>query len=224
MLKRITGHACCLLVAGILLPACGGGGGGAETPDRLIESLAEGIENGDSSRVENLVDQSTPVGEVMAGALGKMAEVSQAAQKMKAAAEKKFGKDEALKAMAGSSQFSPAGNPKDLVAKAKIDIDGDKATVTNPDNPRSKMQLVRKGGRWYIDAESMAGQQAQGTSSEELKKSAKMMDQMFDSMVEVFNDTSLVEEAKDAEDFGKKLNEKMMGVIFGMMSKMKGAS
>ncbi len=216
MLKQHLGLIVLSVTALCLLPACGGSGG-AESPKALLESMAQGIEDGDSGQVASLVDQSTPVGQLMGSAFGKMAEISVAAKKMEASVEKKFGKEAAQKVMSGSAQMNPAGDPHELINDAKIEVNGDKATVTNPKKPQSKLQLVNKGGRWYIDAEAMAGEKAKSTSPEELKKAAEMMDKMFGGMIQVFEDTSLVDQSKTAEEFEKKFGEKMMGVIFGMI-------
>ena len=53
--------------------------------------------------------------------------------------------------------MGPASNFKKIdPSKAKIDVDGDRATVTVPEAP-TPMGLVKKDGRWYMDLKATMG-------------------------------------------------------------------
>ena len=141
--------------------------------------------------------------------LSAMSDMFQAAVGFSDAVEDALG-EEGVKAVLGEESLD---DMFDIGADdLEVTEDGDKATVTRKDDADEPLNLVRKDGKWYIDAEGMLGDSGEMTAEaleERLEQTA--------AMVKVYEDMAdkAGEDGMTAEKLKTALMEAMMAAMMG---------
>ncbi len=193
---------------------------GADTPRDLLNELAEGFKQGKGDQVKSLIDQSSNEGKKIASIAADAVKAYVNFQTLQKALADKFG-DETIGQMLsgqgitldddlGIDQFDEA------IKEADIQEQGDKATVTLPDE-EEPLPLLRRGGRWYVDATAVA-ESAEG-----------MLDPIgviVKAVAKLSKDSLPLVDASDSiEDFGAKIQpqvESLMGQVMMLMFQAMG--
>ena len=137
---------------------------GADSPRDLLNELADGFKLGKGDQVKALIDQSSSEGKEIASIAGDAVKAYAGMQALQKALVDKFG-DQAVEQML-SDQGMTLGDEMDpdqidaAIKKADIQQQGDQATITLPETEQP-LSLVRRDGRWYVDATALA-QSAEG--------------------------------------------------------------
>ena len=193
---------------------------GADTPRDLLNELAEGFKQGKGDQVKSLIDQSSNEGKKIASIAADAVKAYANFQALQKALADKFG-DEAIGQMLsgqgitldddlGIDQFDEA------IKEADIQEQGDKATVTLPDE-EEPLPLLRRDGRWYVDATAVA-ESAEG-----------MLDPIgviVKAVAKLSKDSLPLVDASDSiEDFGAKIQPQvkaLMGQVMMLMFQAMG--
>lgn len=195
---------------------------GAATPRELVLKLRDAYEDGDPDAAEALVDQSTAMGRLLATIQGKTLVAATAYEELMELARAKFGAAETSQIASNfgldrNSAF--AGAVEDL----KIKIKGGKATVRRP-GKRKKLTLIRKEGRWFLDAEAIMGkkttEELENESPEEREKTFRQTAMFMDCLIEVFRDHSVIDDCATIEELEEKLDKRLTGAILKVMGEI----
>lgn len=178
------------------------------TPKDLVEKLAAGFQAASKDKVVSCLDQSTDNGKKAAEAFGCIMDIVAAGKDLHGAVVVKFGKEAAEKAGMNSFDSGPFGDAEEL-AKAQYQEEGDKATVTIEATP-SPLKLVKKDGKWFLDADELM-------KEEDLKDIDKVK-KMSAAMSGAFKECkTALTDCKTAEEFKEKSGAIMMKAMMGGM-------
>ena len=123
----------------------------SSTPKGALKMLTEALEAGDRAALLDLLSADSPAEQRIAEATAGLAE---ATAELRRASIKAF----------GPQASQPLGVNESAVpeAMARIDsstvaIDGDKATLTSPQDQGESLSLVQRGGKWRVPMSQIAG-------------------------------------------------------------------
>jgi hypothetical protein len=114
------------------------------TPKGALKSLAQALDAGDRSAVLNLLSASSPQEQKIADATADLAVATAA---LRRAAIKSFG-EQASRALGVDLGATPEAMAR--IDAARVELDGDKATVRTAEAEGPPMVLVRRDGAWRL--------------------------------------------------------------------------
>ena len=150
------------------------------TPKGALKSLTRALEAGDRDDLLDLLDAESPAEQRIAEATAGLAEAS---AQLRQAAVKAFG-EQAAQPLGNSSAVPEAMARIDSSTEA---IDGDKATVTSPQDQGEKLSLVRRraDGKWQVPVSQFAGPADDATVDQTLRASSAQSQVLKDLTAEV---------------------------------------
>ena len=207
-MSRLFATTVAVLVSSVVLIAgCGGGDvptGPAATPKEAVTNLAKGLANGTEAQFIACFDATEQEAKFLKSTFAMM----RATKEFNDAAVAAYGEEDAKKLSGGDMSKSPFPT-KDFDKWAEtltINVDGDKASVTAPDQPKP-LKLVRKNGAWLVKTEDMP------PTSEKTEAALKMMGAMADVFTKM--KARIGQEGVTAESLKKEMGAEMMKAMFG---------
>ena len=182
----------------------------ATTPKGALKMLTRALESGDRAALLDLLSADSPAEQRIAEATAVLAE---ATADLRRASVKAFGAPASL----------PLGVNESAVpeALARIDastvtIDGEKATVTSPQDAGDTLSLVRREGKWRVPMSQISGQAEPPDLDRNLRDSARQASVLKELANEV-----AAGKFKSAMDARQELNKRIMQLA---MPDMEGAA
>ena len=205
MSRLFTTTVAVLVCSVILIAGCGGPGdsGPAATPKEAMANMAKGLADGNEAQFIACFDATEQEAKFLKSTFA----IMKATTEFNAAAVAAYGEEEAKK-LSGDMSKSPFPT-KDIdkwVETLTINVDGDKASVTAPDQPKP-LKLVRKNGAWLVKTEDMP------PTSEKTEAALKMMGAMADVFTKM--KARIGQEGVTAESLKEEMGAEMMKAMFG---------
>ena len=137
------------------------------TPKGALKVLTTALDTGDRKMLLEVFHADTPVEKKMIEATAALAE---ATAELRGAASKAFG-EQASRALG----VDPAAVPEAMarVDASAVTIEGDKATVTSPEDQNDKLVLVHRGEKWHVPMSQIAPSADEGNVDKSLRDTAE---------------------------------------------------
>ena len=173
----------------------------AATPKEAMINMVKGLANGTEAQFLACFDAT----EQEARFLKSVFAIMKASREFNAAAVAAYGEEGAKKLSGDKSPF-PTKDFDKWAETLTINVDGDKATVTSPDQPKP-LKLVRKNGAWLIKADDIP---QTPEKAETALKTMGVMANVFTKMK-----ARIGQEGVTVESLDKEMNAEMMKAMFG---------
>ena len=174
----------------------------AATPKEAMTNLVKGMADGNEAQFIACFDATDQEAKFLKATFAMM----KATTEFNAAAVAAYGEEGAKKLSGSSLSTSPTKDFEKWAETLTIKIEGDKATVTAPNQPQP-LKLVRKNGAWLIKANDMAPPPEQ---VETALKTMGVMANVFTKMK-----ARIGQEGVTVESLDKEMNAEMMKAMFG---------
>ena len=176
----------------------------AETPEKLINQIADYCRAGDSSNLLSCFDTSTRVHEIGAKTFATSIELAKAKMEVRDALIKKFGVAKVAK-LTGTYAMPPGFDPLKTIADSFrnpiVKVDGDTASITFGNPSEIPLKLERKNNRWLMVRELA------GMAAADVDEASQQMESNRSYTLGLRDALTLIPETKTIEEADKKIME-----------------